>query len=121
MRLVHDDGEALAGELADLLGDDGELLQRGDDDRPARFGRLAELARGLIDVLHHGEGLLELPDGALELTVEHAAVDHDDHRVEDAPVVVIVQHRKPLGEAAPVGEKRLARVTEVLVSGSPDS
>ena len=44
-------------------GDDRELLQRGDDDRPAGLG-LAELARGVLDVLHHPEGLLELPEGA---------------------------------------------------------
>ena len=44
MCLVHDDREPLAGKLADLLGDDRELLQRGDDDRPARFEGLAELA-----------------------------------------------------------------------------
>ena len=63
MCLVHDDREPLAGKLADLLGDDRELLQRGDDDRPSRFEGLAELARGLVDVLDHAEGLLELPDG----------------------------------------------------------
>ena len=41
MGLVHDDSEALAGKLADLLGDHRELLQRGDDDRPASLESLA--------------------------------------------------------------------------------
>ena len=98
MRFVHDQGEALAGKLADLTGDDRKLLQRGDDDRPARLQGLAELARGLVDVLDYAEGLLELPDGLLELAVEHAPVGHHHHRVEDAPVVVVMQHREPVGE-----------------------
>ena len=98
MRFVHDQGESLTGKLADLTGDDRKLLQRGDDDRPARLQGLAELARGLVDVLHHAEGLLELPDGLLELAVEHAPVGHHHHRVEDAPIVVVMQHREPVGE-----------------------
>ena len=112
MRLVDDHGEALAGKLADLLGDDGELLQRGDDDRAPRFQGLAELPRGVLDVLHHAEGLLELPDGALELAVEHAAVGHHHDRVEDAPVVAIVQHREPVGE--PGDGEALAAAGRVL-------
>ena len=117
MRLVDDDGEALAGKLADLLGDDGELLQRGDDDGPARLEGFAELARGVLDVLHHAEGLLELPDGALELAVEHAPVGHHDDRVEDAPVVGIVQHREPVGE--PGDGEALAAAGRVLDQVAP--
>ena len=98
VRFVHDHGEALAGKLADFIGDDRKLLQCGDDDGPARLQGLAELAGGLVDVLHHAEGLLELPDGPLELAVEHAPVGHHHHRVEDAPVVVVMQHREPVGE-----------------------
>ena len=112
MRLVHDHGEALTGKLADLLGDDGELLQRGDDDGAARLEGLAELARGLVDVLHHAEGLLELPDGALELAVEHAPVGHHDDGVEDAPVAAVVQHRELVGE--PGDGEALAAAGRVL-------
>ena len=112
MRLVHDYGEALARKLADLLGDDGKLLQRGDDDGPSGLQRLAELARRMVDVLHHAEGLLELPDGALELAVEHAPVGHHDDRVEDAPVVEIVQDREAVGE--PGDGEALAAAGEVL-------
>ena len=95
----RDHREALAGELADLVGDDRELLQRGDDDRPTGFQGLAELARGVVDVLDHTEGLLELPDGLLELAIEHSPVGHHDHRVEDAPVVEVMQHRELVGRA----------------------
>ena len=84
MCLVHDHGEALAGKLTYLLGDDGKLLQGGDDDGPASFEGIPELAGGLIDVFHHAEGLLELPDGALQLAVEYPSIRHHDHGVEDA-------------------------------------
>ena len=43
VRLVHDHGETPAGQRADLVRDEGELLQRGDDDRLARFERLFEV------------------------------------------------------------------------------
>ncbi len=71
VRLVHDQGEALARQLVDLLCDHWELLERGHDDRLPRLERLLELPCGLLDVLHHAEGLLELAHGALELAVEH--------------------------------------------------
>ena len=117
VRLVDDYGEALAGKLADLPCDDGELLQRGDDDGPARLEGFLKLARRVLDVLHHAEGLLELADGALELAVEHAPVgDHDD-RVEDASVVGIVQHREPVGE--PGDGEALAAAGRVLDQVAP--
>ena len=112
MRLVHDHREALAGQLADLLGDDRELLQGGDDDGPARLEGLAELARGVVDILHHPEGLLELPDAALELAVEDPPVGHHHDRVEDAPVAAVVQHRELVGE--PRDGEALAAAGRVL-------
>ena len=97
MRLVDDDGEAVAGQLADLVGDHRELLQRGDDDLLAGLERLLELPRGRVDVLDQTGRLLEAARiGLLELAVEHAAVgDHDD-RVEDAVVLGVVQRRQPV-------------------------
>ena len=112
MRLVHDHGKALARKLADLLGDDGEFLQGGHDDRPSGFQGLAELARSLVDVLHHAQGLLELPDGLLELAVEHTPVGHDHDRVEDASVIPIVQHRELVGQ--PGDGEALAAARRVL-------
>ena len=112
VRLVHDHREALSGKLADLLGDDGELLERGDDDGSAPLEGLLELARGLVDVLDDAEGLLELPDRALELAVEHAPVGHHHDRVEDPPVVLVVQHRELVRE--PGDGEALAAAGRVL-------
>ena len=112
VRLVHDHREAPAGQLADLLGDDRELLQGGDDDGPARLEGLEELARGVVDVLHHPEGLLELPDAALELAVEDAPVGYHHDRVEDAPVAAVVQHRELVGQ--PRDGEALAAAGRVL-------
>ena len=112
MRLIHDHGKALARKPADLLGDDGKFLQGGDDDRPAGLQGLAELAGGLVDVLHHAQGLLELPDGLLELAVEHTPVGHDHDRVEDASIIPIVQHRELVGQ--PGDGEALAAAGRVL-------
>ena len=100
-----------------MLGDDGKFLEGGDDDCPARFERLPELARGVFDVLHHAERLLELDDGGLELAVEHAPVGHHDDRVEDAAVLVVVQHRELVGE--PGDGEALAAPGGVLDQGAP--
>ena len=76
----------------------GKLLQGGDDDRPASFEGIPELAGGLVNVLHHAEGLLELPDGSLQLAVEYPSIRHHDHGVEDASVFTIMEHRKLVGK-----------------------
>ena len=109
MRLVDYDGEALAGERADLLGDDRELLERGDDDPLAGLQRLAELLRGFVDVLDHAERLFELADRALKLAVEHPPVGDDDNRVEDRAIPA----RRAAWTVAPVeGEKAGLRALE---------
>ena len=97
MSLVDDDGEALAAQLADLSGDDWELLEGTDDDRFALLQRLLELLGGRVDVLDHTGGLLKLADRVLELTVEHAPVGDDHDRVEYGLVVRVVQHRRNRG------------------------
>ncbi len=96
--LIDDDRELLLRQAPDLLGDHGELLERRHDDGLPRFQSLFELARGLVDVLHHAQGLLEGPDRALELAVQDAPVGDDDDRVEDPPVVGVVEHRELVGE-----------------------
>ena len=78
MGFVDDDGESLARQFADLVLDDRELLQGGDDDRLAVFQRLLQLAARGVDVLHDAERLLEGPHRPLELPVQHAAVGDDD-------------------------------------------
>ena len=60
-------GRAIA---LDLARDHGELLQRRHDDRAPGLERLAQLPRGLVNVLDDAERLFELPDRPLELAVE---------------------------------------------------
>ena len=126
MRLVDDDGEALAGQRADLPRDHRELLQRGDDDGLARLERLLELAGRGVDVLDHAERLLELPHGGLELAVEDPTVgDHHD-RVEDPPVGGVVQGGELMREpgdgealAAPRGVLDQVALARHLPPGPP--
>src|SRR5713101_1557248 len=112
MRFVDDEREAFAGQLADLLGDHGKLLKRGDDDRLARLERLLELARGGVDVLDHAQRLLELAHRRLELAIEHPPVGDDHDRVEDALVAGVVERREPVGE--PGDGEALAAPSRVL-------
>ena len=110
--LVDDDGAAPGGEraraaLAALLGqlqqlarDERELLQRRDDDRHGVLERLGELPRALVDPLHDAALVLELVDRVLKLLVEHHAVGHHDHAVEDALVGRVVQRRQPVRQPA---------------------
>ncbi len=82
---------ALLAQLGQLPGHERELLQRGDDDRHASFQRFGELARILVDLLHHALAVVELIDGVLQLAVEHHAVGDDDHAVEQPFVAFVVQ------------------------------
>ena len=87
VRLVDDDREAAPALLvADLVQDERELLDRGDDDLLAALDEPAQIARALggRDRRPH---LGVLPDRVPDLTVEDDPVgDHDD-RVEDRRVV----------------------------------
>ena len=87
VRLVDDDREAAPALLvADLVQDERELLDRGDDDLLAALDEPAQIARALggSDRRPH---LRVLPDRVPDLTVEDDPVgDHDD-RVEDRRVV----------------------------------
>ena len=122
MGLVDDDGEPLAGHLTRLpfgggllreFDDDGELLQRRDDDaRGVAFERALELRGVLVDA-HDGAGrVFEPGDGLLQLTVEHRAVGDDDDLVEDRRVVLAVQPRERV--CRPRDGVRLARPRRVL-------
>ena len=98
VRFVDDDGEALARQCFDLLGDDREFLQGGDNDALAVFQRLLELARGAVDALDQAGHLLEVADVALQLAIQHAPVGDDDDRVEDRLIFCIVQCGKLVRE-----------------------
>ena len=87
MRFVHDQGKPPARQTANLLRDDGELLQCGYDDRLAGFERILELPRSGVDVFDNAQCLLKLTHRRLQLPVQHAPVgDHDDG-VEDAAII----------------------------------
>ena len=88
MRLVDDDGEALALAL-DLLVDHGELLQGRDDETSAAVDGVPQVGRGLVLADGHDRayGVVEARDGLLQLAVEHSAVGDDDHGVEQRGVI----------------------------------
>ena len=70
---------------------EGELLKRGDDHRHAAFERFGKLARAFVDLLYNTALVLELVDRVLKLLVEHHAVGHHDHTVEDSLIGGVVQ------------------------------
>ena len=110
MRLVDDDRAtpgrkdpgrlfpALLGHPDQTVRYEGEFLQRRDDDRHAAREGPGELARTLVDLPHDAAPVLELMNRVLQLPVEHHAVGHHDHAVEDLPVVRIVQRREAVDE-----------------------
>ena len=79
MRLVDEDGEPAPPVLVpDLVEDERELLDRGDDDLPAALDELPEVSR-MLGVAHRRAHLSELADRGLDLLVKDAPVgDHDD-------------------------------------------
>ena len=91
---------ALLGQFHQLPGDEGEFLQGGDDDRHARFQRLGQLARILVDLLHYALTVVELVDSVLQLAVEHHPVGNHHHAVEDALVPLVVQGGEPMRQPA---------------------
>jgi hypothetical protein len=82
---------ALLAQLGQLPGHERKLLQRGDDDRHAGFQRLGELARILVDLLHHALAVVELVNGVLQLPVQHHPVGDDHHAVEHPLIAFVVQ------------------------------
>ena len=88
MGFINDDGEAPAALLvADLVEDDGELLDGRDDDLLARLEEPAQIA-GAVGVPHGGADLGVLPDRVVDLPVEDEPVGHHDDRVEDRHLVL---------------------------------
>ena len=67
---------------ADVLQNEGELLNRGDDDLLAALNELAEITRA-FGVAHRRSDLGELLDRVLDLCIEDAPVGHNDDRVKD--------------------------------------
>ena len=108
MCLVDDDGAAAGWQragalfaaffrhLEQLAGHERKLLQRGDDDGNPALQRFGQLTRALVHLPHHAMLVLELIDGVLQLLVEHDAVRHHDHAVEDAGVLGVVQRSQTM-------------------------
>ena len=87
VRLVDEDGEAPRALLvADLVEDEGELLDRRDDDLLARLDELPQVAR-MLRAPHGRADLGVLPNRVADLPVEDTPVRDDDDRVEDRGVV----------------------------------
>ena len=121
MGLVDDDGVAAVGQLPDLVEDEGELLQRRDDDAGLlpRQG-LGQLGRVLVDLHHDATGVLELVDGLLKLAVEDDAVGDDDDLVEDLGVGGVVEVGEPVGGPGDgVGLARPSRVLDEVALPGP--
>ena len=90
--LVHDHRVGPVGEALDLLGDERELLERGDDDAGLLAGqRVGQLLGVLVDADHDAAGVLELVDRLLQLLVEDAPVGDDHDLVEHLGVGLVVE------------------------------
>ena len=79
---------------------EGEFLQRGNNHRHAAFECFGKLTRALVDLLNDTALVLELVDRVLKLLVEHHAIGHHDHAVEDPFIAIVMQRRKAVGEPA---------------------
>ena len=86
------------GQFAHFLGDERELLERGDHNRHTRPEGLGQLGRVDVDLLDHALLVFELVNGVLKLLVEDNPVgDHDD-RVENLLVIFGVKAGEPMGQ-----------------------
>src|ERR1039458_269691 len=99
MRLINDDGVAPGLRVSDFVQDEGELLERRDDD----LGLLTkqgpgQLVRILVDLDDHAFGVLELVNRVLELLVKHDPVSYHDDLVEDLAVGRIMQIRETMAD-----------------------
>jgi hypothetical protein len=111
--LVDDHRVPAFGQVADLVQDERELLQRGDDDPGLFPGQgLGELPGVLVDPRDHAAGVLELVDRVLQLAVQHQPVGDHDHLVEHLRVRRVAQRGQPV--CGPRDRVRLPRPSRVL-------
>ena len=87
--LVDDDGEGpVPVVVSDVVQDEGEFLDGGDDNLLALFDEPPEVS-GAFGMGHGGGDLGELPDGPVYLPVQYPPVGDDDDGVEGGPVLVL--------------------------------
>ncbi len=98
MGLIDDDGVAALGQIADLLCHEGKLLKGSNNDGYAGRQRLGELRGIHVDLLYDSLLVLELTDCVLKLLVEHYPVGHDDDRIENLLVLLVVKARHPVDQ-----------------------
>ncbi len=104
---------------ADLVEDEGELLDGGDDDLLAGLDEAAEVA-GVFGVADGGADLGELLDGVADLLVEDAAVGDDDDRVEDVAASSLLERDELVGEPGNgVGLAAACGVLDQVASAGP--
>ena len=107
--------------VADLIENEGELLDRRDDDLLAGLDEPSQVA-GTLGVSHRRAHLGVFPDRVSDLPVEDAAVGDDDDRVEDRSVVLF-QPDQLVGQpcdrkALPAARRVLDQITLPRAAGS---
>ena len=89
VRLVDEDGEAPSALLvANLVEDEGKLLDRRDHDLLARLDEAPQVS-GPLRAPHRRADLGVLPDGVADLPVEDQPVGDDNDRVEDRGAILL--------------------------------
>ena len=90
--------------------------------RAPTLDRGLQVARCAVDLLHNALGLLEARDGVLELPVENHPISHDDGRVEDRLICMVMQVDDLVrGSGDRVGLPRSCRVlNQVVLPGTVD-
>jgi hypothetical protein len=87
MCLVDDDRKTSVPVLAaDIVEDEREFLDRGDDDLLAALNEAPQIS-GMLGMPYRCADLDELPDRVADLLIEDNSVGDDDDRVEDRPAV----------------------------------
>ena len=84
-------------------------------------GQLAALAAALaLDRRHHAGGALEIEDRFLQLRVDHVAVGHDQHGIEQLLVLRVVQVGQEVrGPGDGVGLARARRMLDQVLAARP--
>ena len=103
--------------VAYVVQDEGELLDGGDDDFLPFFDEPAEVTRP-VGVSDRGRHLGELPDGPVNLPVQHPPVGDDDDGVEGGFSFVFHSYQLPCHPGDGVGLSAAGRVLDQVFLSS---